>query len=81
MEKDLKHFLLFVAHQYAEAAGCALSTVARRVKNDSSFFARVGDPSLSITIRTFDEVIAWFDANWPEGKEKPCLDFRAQELA
>jgi hypothetical protein len=71
METELRTFLLSVAAAYAAAGGCALSTVARRCRNDSSFFERIADPQKSFTARTFDEVMAWFDQNWPDGKERP----------
>jgi hypothetical protein len=73
MEHDLRQFLLQIAAQYAGAADCAMSTVSRRCRNDSSFFERIADPSKSFTARTFDEVIAWFDENWPSGKTKPSF--------
>jgi hypothetical protein len=73
MENELRNFLLLIARQYAEAAGCALSTVARRCRNDKAFFVRIANADGSFTVRTFDEVVAWFDANWPEGHDKPNL--------
>ena len=71
METELRNFLLRIAAAYAADAGCALSTVGRRCRNDSSFFQRIADPTKSFTARTFDEVIEWFEANWPDGAERP----------
>ena len=76
MEKELREFLLSIARQYSAAAGIGLSSVGRRCRRDSSFFTRIADAGGSFTARTFDEVIAWFDANWPEGDEKPDLTVR-----
>jgi hypothetical protein len=74
MENELRTILLRTAQAYASATACALSTVSRRCRNDSSFFVRIADPTKSFTARTFDEVMAWFDSEWPVGKEKPfCL--------
>lgn len=71
MESQLRHIRLSIAARYARDAGCALSTVSRRCRNDSAFFDRISDRSKSFTVKTFDEVLAWFNANWPEGKAKP----------
>ncbi|BCB21163.1 hypothetical protein OCUBac02_40570 [Bosea sp. ANAM02] len=71
MENEFRSHLLAVAALYASAAGCALSTVSRRCRNDSSFFERIADPAKSFTARTYDEVVTWFEMNWPEGAPKP----------
>jgi hypothetical protein len=80
MENELRSHLLAIAARYASAASCALSTVSRRCRNDSSFFERIADARKSFTVRTYDEVIAWFDENWPEGAAKPPL-FRSELAA
>lgn len=71
MENELRTTLLSTADAYAVAAGCGITTVARRVKNNAGFFKGIRDPQKSFTARTFDEVMRWFSGNWPEGKEKP----------
>lgn len=71
MENELRTILLETAQTYASAQSCAMSTVSRRCRNDSGFFARITDPTKSFTARTFDEVMEWFDTNWPAGKERP----------
>lgn len=76
MENELRDFLVAKGRQYAEAANCALSTVGRRCRNDSAFFNRIACGDGSFTVRTFDEVIGWFDENWPADSEKPDLQFR-----
>jgi hypothetical protein len=82
MENELRAILLETAQAYASANGCALSTVSRRCRNDSSFFVRIADPTKSFTARTFDEVMGWFDSEWPEGGEKPfcLLKWRAETM-
>lgn len=80
MENELRTILLETAQAYASAENCAISTVSRRCRNDSGFFSRLTDPTKSFTARTFDEVMAWFNANWPDQKPKPfCLIKRAVE--
>jgi hypothetical protein len=71
MENELRTILLETASSFANASECAMSTFSRRCRNDSGFFARITDPTKSFTARTFDEVMAWFEDNWPEGKDKP----------
>ena len=71
MENDLRRTLLETAAACATAHGCAVSTVAKRCKNDPAFFVRLGDPSRSFTVRTYDEVMGWFMDNWPDGTDRP----------
>jgi len=71
MEHVLRKTLLDTATLFATAKGCALSTIGRRCKNDSAFFVRLHDTSQTFTMRTFDEVMGWLFANWPEGSDKP----------
>jgi hypothetical protein len=71
MENQLRKILIDTASAFATAAGCALSTVSRRVKKDPNFFTRIRDSDGSFTARSFDEVMEWFATNWPTGKEKP----------
>lgn len=70
MEQELKSHLERLGGAFAEARGLALSTVGRLVANDSRFFARLDDGK-TLTIRKFDEVLAWFSANWPAGVDWP----------
>lgn len=71
MESELRNTLLSTAAAYSAAAGCGITTVSRRVKNNAGFFKGISDPSRSFTARTYDEVMRWFSQNWPEGTEKP----------
>lgn len=71
MENELRNALLATAHAYASAAGCGITTVSRRVKNNAGFFKGIADPSKSFTARTYDEVMEWFATNWPSGKPLP----------
>ncbi len=75
MEKELRQFLLLIAGKYAEAAKCGLSSVGRRCRKDSSFFTRISSGEGSFTARTFDDVIEWFETNWPPDSPRP--DFKA----
>lgn len=72
MEKQLRDHLLALASQYVAFTGCGFSTLARRCRNDSGFFDRLQQIDKSFTVRTFDEVVAWFSKNWPDGCEWPA---------
>lgn len=71
MENDLRRILLETAAACAAAHGCAVSTIARRCRNDSKFFRRIADTDQTFTVRTYDEVMAWFMDNWPDGQDRP----------
>jgi len=71
MENDLRRILIQSAAACATAHGCAVSTIGRRCRNDSKFFNRIADAGQTFTVRTFDEVMAWFMENWPDGHDRP----------
>jgi hypothetical protein len=71
MENELRKNLLETASAFAQAAGCAVSTVSRRSTKDPNFFARLEDPTKSFTARTYDMVMRWCADHWPEGKHLP----------
>lgn len=77
MEKELREHLLSLARRYSDATGIRLSGIGRRCRQDSSFFPRIASEEGSFTARTFDEVVAWFDTNWPDGHQKPLLSVKA----
>ena len=48
-----------------------LTTLGRKVANDSPFFARLADENRTFTARKYDEVIEWFSKNWPDDLSWP----------
>lgn len=71
MEEIARAELLTLANAFALAKNVSLATIGQRCLNDSSFLVRVSAGS-NFTFRTFDRVVAWFSANWPEGTEWPA---------
>lgn len=70
MERELIRHLETVATAYSLAVGLGLSTVSRRMLGSDRFFARVATGA-SFTIRVYDEAMARFSANWPDGVAWP----------
>lgn len=49
-----------------------MSTISSLAHGDPRAFDKLADDkTASITTRKYDEVMAWFDANWPENMERP----------
>jgi hypothetical protein len=71
MEKELIRNLLAVASAYRAAHGIELSTLARRAAGDWRFFENLGEGRKTFTARKYDDVMAWFSANWPAGATWP----------
>lgn len=72
MEHELRSLLITTAEAYASAAQCAVSTVSRRCRGEPGFFKRIAEPGNSFTMRSFDETMVWFAANWPDGVDLPA---------
>lgn len=64
MESTLRHNIETCAVAYAEGRGLEMVTVARLATGDWRFFDRLGTGA-SFTIRKYDAIMGWFDANWP----------------
>jgi hypothetical protein len=71
METTLRDNLFLLARIFADAIGCRLSTISKRAINDSGYFARLKDPKNSFTVSTYDRLVKWFFANWPENAVWP----------
>lgn len=69
----LRDNLLGTAEAFAEARGSTLDTVSRQAHGDPPFFAKLKAGTCSFTARKYDECMAFFDANWPEGVARPPL--------
>lgn len=70
MEAELKSHLLSLVGVYAEALGIGVTTVWRQAINDPAFQERLRSEN-TITLRTYDKAVAWFDENWPESLSWP----------
>lgn len=65
--------LILYAQAFAKAAGIKVATVSRRVHSDPKFFDQLKAGKVSTTFRKYDEMMAYFDANWPAGVKRPRL--------
>lgn len=70
MENELKRHLLSLADLYAGALEIGVTTVWRQAINDPAFQERLRS-SNTITIRTYDRAVTWFDQNWPASLDWP----------
>lgn len=66
MEAELKRHLLTLVEAYAGARAIGVTTAWRQAINDSAFHDRLLSDK-TITLRTYDRAVGWFDANWPIG--------------
>lgn len=64
METKLTAQLLELGTLYASAMRLEDSTVGRLCAADGRFFARLRHGK-TFSVRKFDDVVAWFSANWP----------------
>ena len=70
MENELRHHLVTCAAAFVTASGLSQATVGRQAANDWRFFDRLSSGA-GFTAGKYDEVMRWFDANWPKGAEWP----------
>ncbi len=70
MEKALASHLLQLVGVYSTACQLNESTVGRFCAADGRFFLRIREGK-TFTVKKYDEVVAWFSANWPEGLQWP----------
>jgi hypothetical protein len=71
MENELRDNLLKCAMAYSAVTKRGLSTLGRLAAGDWRFFDHLSDDQRTFTARKYDEVIAWFAANWPTNGEWP----------
>jgi len=65
MEETLRAHLFECAALFEEATGITPATVGKRALNDNTYFARISSGQ-GFTIRTYDKVMEWLSANWPD---------------
>ena len=80
MENELRHHLVTCAAAFVAASGLSLATVGRQAANDWRFFDRLANGS-GFTAGKYDEVMRWFDANWPSASAWPVGIPRGVEAA
>ena len=70
METELAHHLLSLGTAYGSARGLEETTVGRLAASDGKFFSRIREGK-TFTAKKYDEVVLWFDANWPDTARWP----------
>ena len=88
VEPILRRDLLTLATAYARATKTAVTLpgrkgrprstddlryVSRLVGGDSLFFGKLDALGGSFTARRYDEIVAWFTANWPADSKMPVI--------
>lgn len=70
MEHELRSTLLELAERYAQATGRSMRTIGKLSMNDNTFFSRIerGD---GFNVKTYDRMVEWFSANWPDSAAWP----------
>lgn len=80
METQLANHLLALSEAFCSARELGETTVGRHCAADSRFFARIRSGK-TFTAKKYDEVVAWFSSNWPDGSDWPRGVPRPQEAA
>jgi hypothetical protein len=80
LEPILRENLLVLARAFAKARDVKLITVGRLAHGDPPFFERLEKLEGSFTVRKYDEVVSWFDKNWPEDAERPSIIVSVQKI-
>lgn len=70
METELIRHLERILAAYREKDERAESTIGRFCAGDGDFFDRLRSGK-GFNVRTYDRVVGWFSANWPEGAVWP----------
>jgi len=70
MENELRHHLITCAAAFIAASGLSPATIGRQAAGDWRFFDRMADGA-GFTVAKYDEVMRWFDANWPPAADWP----------
>lgn len=81
MERELTNNLITCFDAFVAVTGRKHSGVAQVAANDWRFYDRLKQPGVTFTARKYDEIVAWFDANWPEGAERPEAVVREHKAA
>ncbi len=69
----VKKNILAIVSAYRKATGASLSEVSKRFYGNSNFFEQFKAGGHSISVKKLDEMVAKFQAEWPEGAEWPYL--------
>jgi hypothetical protein len=66
-----EHDIVLLAEAYAAATGNSVNTVSTKVFADGKRVNAIREGK-GITLRRFNDALAWFSANWPENAVWPA---------
>lgn len=70
METELASHLLTLSESFRADRKLGETTLGRLCAADGRFFSRIREGK-TFTAKKYDEVVAWFSKNWPEGADWP----------
>lgn len=73
MEKICRQNIRALAAAYRDATGYTITQISRRAYGNSGCLDEFVRGKQSISLRKLDEIMSWFDANWPDGAAWPRL--------
>lgn len=73
VEPPLIRNLLTLAKAYAGHKGLGLSTVGRYSHGSSDIFEKLEAGQVSVTLKKYDQMVAYLDENWPDDLKRPKL--------
>ena len=59
---------------YMKATGVTIGSLSRKAHSDNKFLSLFQRGKVSVTARKYDQIVAWFDENWPDGVERPVIN-------
>jgi len=72
-DRRIRENLLAIAKAYSAAEGISLTTTSKRAYGHSKFLSEFAAGRKSLSIQKCEQVLNWFEANWPEGAAWPHL--------
>lgn len=73
IEPLMRDNLLVLAKAYCNGTGRTLGSLGRQVHGDTPFFLRLEAGEGTVSARKYDDVMAWFAANWPADVKRPKI--------
>lgn len=70
-EQLMRENMMVIAQTYADAKGWSLSTVSNEIHGNYRFLERYSAGEISVTVKTYYQMVDKFRANWPAGTRWP----------
>lgn len=62
-----------LAKAFAKERGIKLATLSRLIRGDMYFLKNYSRGKISVTTKKYDEIMQWFEDNWPETIPMPPI--------